>query len=280
MAAASAGQGGRMTTRVLLVEDNADDAGFVLSALVGREPGDFAVHVEETCQGALNHLTAHPVDVILLDLCLPDRRGLEIMVAVRDAAREAVIIVQTGSQDAKLARACLDAGAQDYLHKDDMDGATLRRVIGDAVCRLNGERNHATTTMLTDYRGLSSRSGAVSAALAGSGPLLQRDPEQFEAVIEAYAELLDSYVDAVRLRSPRPRARMERVAAVIGDQGGGPQDLVDAHVAALERVVTRESESRARVLTIDGRLMALEMMGILVDYYRSGCRGDRNRSMV
>ena len=42
------------------------------------------------------------------------------------------------------------------------------------------------------------------------------------------------------------------------------------HVAALDQLVDGIHESRARAYTVEGRLLAIEMMGLLVDYYRVG----------
>jgi hypothetical protein len=52
------------------------------------------------------------------------------------------------------------------------------------------------------------------------------------------------------------------------DSGAGPRDLVDLHVAALGRVTEHGNSVSARTFALEGRLVALEMMGLLVDYYR------------
>ena len=63
---------------------------------------------------------------------------------------------------------------------------------------------------------------------------------------------------------------MERVVTIIGGANGGPRDLLDVHVAALEHVFERVPNAGAFVY--EARLVALEMMGLLVDYYRVGYR--------
>jgi DNA-binding response OmpR family regulator len=259
-------------TRVLLVEDSQEDADFVRSALSLSQPAEYDVDRAQTCHEAVTHLTDHPVDVILLDLGLPDGRGLEVLVAVREKAHQAAIVVLTGSDDTRLEEACLNAGAQGYLNKDAMDSRTLSRAIRDSVHRLAGENQRTATTLLTGYHSLSSRAGTDAAASPGSEhtSFITRDPQRLEMLVDAYTDLLNRYVKAIRLRGPRPRAAMEQVVTVIGNGGGGPQDLIDVHLAALERTAAREPEARGRVLTVDGRLMALEMMGFLVDYYRKG----------
>jgi hypothetical protein len=65
---------------------------------------------------------------------------------------------------------------------------------------------------------------------------------------------------------------MEQVLTCLGDMDAGPRDLLDVHVAALDQAVDGQSSERARTLVVEGRLLALEMMGLLVDYYRVGLR--------
>ena len=58
----------------------------------------------------------------------------------------------------------------------------------------------------------------------------------------------------------------------LGDASGGPRDLLDVHVAALDQAMALFTDAHASTLVFEARLMALEMMGLLVDYYRVGLR--------
>ena len=58
----------------------------------------------------------------------------------------------------------------------------------------------------------------------------------------------------------------------LGDLGGGPRDLLDMHVAALDRALALYQDPHARAIVYESRLLALQMMGLLVDYYRVGHR--------
>jgi hypothetical protein len=60
--------------------------------------------------------------------------------------------------------------------------------------------------------------------------------------------------------------------ANLGDMDAGPRDLLDVHVAAMDQAVDGQCSARARTLVIEGPLLALETMGLLVDYYRAGLR--------
>ena len=61
------------------------------------------------------------------------------------------------------------------------------------------------------------------------------------------------------------------LATRLGDNGAGPRDLIDLHLGALENA-SPSVGSHGGAPIVEGRLLALEMMGLLVDYYRSGHR--------
>ena len=116
-------------TRILLVEDNTGDAR-LLQELLREEPRfrHQLTHVDrlESARESINRAGA---DVILLDLSLPDAQGLDTVGRMLETAPEAPIIVLTGLDDDTVAVAAVHAGAQDYLVKGRVDGATLVRSI-------------------------------------------------------------------------------------------------------------------------------------------------------
>lgn len=264
------------TTHVLLlVEDNPSDAELVLDLLhddqVERQN---VIHVTRLGQ-AVEALKARPVDVILLDLRLPDASGLETLAAVRSATRDIPVVVLTGSDDDDLAIACIKAGAQDYLCKSDLKPVTLRRVIGYAINRQREAQAAELRRTLEGYRAMSSSTSATptTAALAGAGAIAARHPRNFGDLVRSYRALLVSYGDDSRPAGDDRSLReaKERIVTILGDIGGGPRDLLDIHVAALDSM-NAVAPSGMRGLLFEGRLLALEMMGILVDYYRVGRR--------
>jgi diguanylate cyclase (GGDEF)-like protein/PAS domain S-box-containing protein len=102
---------------VLLVEDNPGDARLLREMF--NEQGSQATELTQVdCMSkAENHLADHVVDVILLDLGLPDAQGLEAVRRARAAAPHVALVVLTGLDDESLAAQAMQEGAQDYLVK-------------------------------------------------------------------------------------------------------------------------------------------------------------------
>jgi DNA-binding response OmpR family regulator len=259
---------------LLLVEDNPGDAQLV-SDLLGEQHRDrFQVVHVPAVSAALRALQTTPVYVILLDLDLPDGRGVEVVKAVRGAAAEVPIVVLTGLADEEVALACIDAGAQDYLPKHEVRAQNLKRAIGYAVSRRREAQLRELQRMLSHYRTMSSagQSTTVTAALSGTGAVSLRSPATYAAIVRSYFALLEPYLLRECEQVVAPREAMEVIVTRLGDAAGGPRDLLEVHVAALDRALSLYDDPHSRSIVFEARLLAVEMMGLLVDYYRVGHR--------
>lgn len=79
-------------------------------------------------------------DVVLLDLSLPDSRGLDSLIALKPFAAALPIVVLTGFDDETLATGAMQLGAQDYLVKGQVTGSLLVRSIRYAIERQRAEQ--------------------------------------------------------------------------------------------------------------------------------------------
>jgi CheY-like chemotaxis protein len=105
-------------TRVLLVEDNPDD--ILLSRLALAASGlPWELAITESGAGALEHLATHPVDLVLLDLSLPDHSGLAVLAQLRASAfgQTVPVVVVTSSGTPRDSEASYRAGANLFLQK-------------------------------------------------------------------------------------------------------------------------------------------------------------------
>ena len=146
------------TQKLLLVEDDPAQAYLQRKLLDGAARS--LAHAR-TLAEALALLKNEPFDVVLLDLMLPDSRGLATLDAVRGAAGEAAIVVLSSLQDEEVAVATLGRGAQDYLFKSELDPTRIRRALRYAVERaellraraaLDAERARAVAELEREQR--------------------------------------------------------------------------------------------------------------------------------
>jgi two-component system cell cycle response regulator len=152
--------------RVLLVEDNPGDARLVREALNDGLPGQFTVQVAESLRQALESLRTaiDEVDVILLDLSLPDSQGLETYRAVHAQCPACPILVLSGLNDESIALKAVNEGAQDFLRKSRVDSELLPRAIHYAMERNRLLEQVRQLAIIDELTGLMNRRGFMMLA--------------------------------------------------------------------------------------------------------------------
>lgn len=98
---------------ILVVEDDSQIRNFIAYTL--KQEG-FECKTASTAQSALSDLVSEKIDLMLLDLGLPDMDGMEVIEKVRDWSEIPIIVVSARDQDREKA-AALDIGADDFLTK-------------------------------------------------------------------------------------------------------------------------------------------------------------------
>lgn len=121
--------------KILLVEDNLGDARLIQELL--NEVIDFKHDLISTSSlsEGLQYIEKESFDVILLDLSLPDSNGFDTIFRTREKAKNMPIVVLTGLNDENFARKAVQAGAQDYLIKGQIESNPLVRSIYHAIDR-------------------------------------------------------------------------------------------------------------------------------------------------
>lgn len=155
--------------KALIVEDNPGDARLVQEAL-GRVSGIFTFVVVDRLATALDVLRSQAFDLVLLDLNLPDSRGLETLGRLRAGMPQLPVVVMTSIDDEALAVEAVKLGAQDYLVKGQADGGLMRRSLQYAF-----ERNKAENALAqaeVRYRTVFDRAGDAIYVLDEHGQFL------------------------------------------------------------------------------------------------------------
>jgi len=120
--------------KILLIEDNPGDARLV-QEMLKEFPPDFSLDVAERLATGLQFLASKDVDVVLLDLGLPDSNGLETLTKLRTQFPNLPIVVMTSVDDEALGVQAVRQGAEDYLAKGQVENTLLRRALAYAVER-------------------------------------------------------------------------------------------------------------------------------------------------
>ncbi len=123
--------------RILLIEDNPGDARLLRELLAAKDGASFDLEHEDRLSTALARLAQGDIDVILLDLSLPDSHGLDGLNKICAQAPKVPIVVLSGLSDEAVAIKAVQEGAQDYLVKGSVDSDSLVRSLHYAI-----ERQH------------------------------------------------------------------------------------------------------------------------------------------
>ncbi|MGP3957546.1 PP2C family protein-serine/threonine phosphatase [Nonomuraea sp. 3N208] len=129
------------TLTLLLLEDDDGDA-FLVEELLQQAVAPPKIFRARSLQEAKTKLTSK-IQCVLVDLSLPDASRLEALEEVLALAPHAAVLVLTGLRDVHVGVAAVQAGAQDYLVKQDIDARLLARAIRYAM-----ERKRADQTQL------------------------------------------------------------------------------------------------------------------------------------
>ncbi len=126
--------------KVLLVEDNPGDARLIQEKLCEVAEAPFELECAERLAAGLARLGAGDIDVVLLDLALPDSQGPATFARVQAQAGHLPIIILTGLGDESLALKTVQDGAQDYLVKGQVDANLLARSLRYSIERKRAEQ--------------------------------------------------------------------------------------------------------------------------------------------
>lgn len=126
-------------TRLLMFEDNPDDVTLIREQL--SESGDFFEIISfDQLSNGLEYLDTNNVDVVLLDLGLPDSQGLNTVEMVMARNSSVPIIILTGPDEEIIAMEAVRHGAQDYFIKGSASIEILPRIIRYSIERKNAEK--------------------------------------------------------------------------------------------------------------------------------------------
>ncbi|MFN3231615.1 MAG: response regulator [Alphaproteobacteria bacterium] len=139
-----------MSQTILIVDDDEVDRQAVRRALNSGD-ADYGIREAASAEAAFDVLEREIVDCTLLDYRLPDTDGIDLLQRLRNhpILNEMPVVMLTGMGDERLAVRTIQAGAQDYMVKEDISPGALRRAVQAAVdrARLEAEYRHTVAEL-------------------------------------------------------------------------------------------------------------------------------------
>lgn len=219
---------------ILLVEDNPAYIRLVRELL--REAGleSFDLEWADLLEKGLDRLEAGDVDLILLDLLLPDNMGTNTLEVVLDQAPDTPVVVLTGIDDDELASDALDMGAVDYLCKGRLDADRLARAVRYG---LESGREQPESTREPGVVGFERLIPAVAGQLDQAAGRLDEASEHLDPLADPEA------TERIELDRDRCRIAAEALREIV-DLASGPrqQARLSLHQAIDEALIRLSSD--------------------------------------
>lgn len=206
--------------QVLLIEDNPGDARLI-QELLYEVPGlAFSLERVDRLSAGLARLTSPGIDVVVLDLTLPDSAGYGTFQRVYNLYPHTPVVLLTGLNNEELGARAVREGAQDYISKNSLDGGLLARSLRYAVERKRAADALRKSEQLFE-RMFSSLTDAVLIVDAASGRIINCNPAANRILGYYHNELLGLTTRAVFYPPDNPPEADDCIIGRSGSKSGG-----------------------------------------------------------
>jgi diguanylate cyclase (GGDEF)-like protein/PAS domain S-box-containing protein len=245
-----------MSRTVLLILANAAEAKAVRRSLTDSRDGAFEVEWVNGCGDAVKRLGDHQgetIAAVVVDLFLPDSRGIDTFDKLLCASPHMPILVLSHLHDESIARLAVQRGAQDYLLQERLDGYSLSRALNNMLERcayaealfLERERAQVTLNSIGD--------AVISTDLAGNVTYLNAVAESMTGWSrqEASGRRLQEVLRIIDGESRKPALNPLAMAILHNKTVGLSSNCVllrrDGHEAAIEDTAAPIHDRRGQV---------------------------------
>lgn len=274
---------------VLLIDDDPDDTLLLNEDLLGSPNNMYTLHSCENLGDGLKFLTMNDIDVILLDLNLPDSMGLDTVTKFKSEFPTLPVIALTGMNDEDFAVKIVQAGAQDYLMKGEVTPVLLNRSIRYSIERqqlqVELEKTRQRELRNQEFSILDQLSQVpkttITSQIYGLVSLEESSPIYFDGIVKQYGELMDLALEQRAFQmEDKVSSRLRILVDQLGYVKANARDIIEIHKAALKQKNQGVPFVKAEAYIEEGRILLLKLMGNLVMYYRSYYVGSTSLSSI
>jgi DNA-binding response OmpR family regulator len=252
------------TTAIVIDDDPTNRE--LLTTILGQE--GCSARGAATGKEGLEELAREVPDLLILDVILPDINGLDLCSKIKGdpAYADLLVILVSGnkvSPDEQVVG--LEIGADDYITRPFEKRELVARV--RAAYRL---RESVKARFADDRLAFMPRPNTLETARAYQQESLENSSlSLFESVSDRYASLINQAMDRrIHNTNASGDQAVRELAADLGFAGVGARDIIDIHTRALTSLASGGSAKRALLLQEESRLLLVELMGHVLNYYR------------
>lgn len=254
-----------MASRILVIDDDPDSLKVIRKIFAAEE---FEVRKCRSGGEALKILTRFVPDIIILDVILDDTTGTDLLVKIREDEKfqNVLFILISGmkisSEDYLFG---LEIGAADYIRKPLKQKEFLAKIKSLLDLRNSFAKSREQKKVLFNQDNTDQ-----TAEIFGEGRLSVIYPEEFDKVCDRYLKIFTLAVER-RIYSEDVETGLEikELSAELGYLRCSARDVVEIHKSTLQKLTQEQSAKRAFYIKEEGRILLLELMGYLMNYYRS-----------
>jgi DNA-binding NarL/FixJ family response regulator len=268
--------------KILLIEDESVTADLFKELLFSEMPSSlaqgfsFELTTITSIRAGLRELQEDAFDLVLLDLMLPNCRGVEALVRIRENHPQISIIVYTEVDDETIVIQAFQNGADGYLRLKNLDSDLLIYEIRSAKERQSYRQSLEQRQRLAqqekefdELASLANLTTSITARMFGAETLQESLPEIFTELMQTYGNLLDLALEQRAFRVEHPiSSHLRTLADKMGFLKASPRDVIELHTRTLREKNKDVTLAKAQMYVAEGRLMVLELMGYLTSFYR------------
>lgn len=267
---------------ILLIEDNPGDARIIKEILSKEYSEQYTLKYVDRLKESMQVIAKGTCDVVLLDLGLPDSQGVDGIHKLHARFPSIPVVVLTGMDDKETAVEAMQAGAQDYLVKGNLNSDILWRVLRYAIERKNFERVEAEAKAIAlrvqelgeEHFKLNKIGKTATVPVAdrifGIAPLKHSLKAVFIKLAKQYEDILDNTLEQRTYKVEYDiDEKLNDLAVQLGFLKAGPRDVIEIHTFTMDKKNALESGKKLQAYMRESRINLIKLMGYLVSYYRN-----------